>query len=277
MSQAVLALLPLPLGEGWGEGAAAEGSHAGVLAGRWPSLAVRVPACKPEPLRGLAACGSKAPLRPQPSPRGRGRNTGRVAMMLACALLAACTTTSPPERFHTLLPATTEASASNAGANPIYVELLPVRIPPQVDHPQWVVRASDDSLRMLEQERWAAPLRDELRSALGERLASRWGAMPVLSLPQPVNPVWRIRVDVLRFESVPAREVRIDSSWSLSSARRGDAALACHSTLRENVAQGGVPALAAAHRRAVLRLADEIGQQLAQLRNGQVPACPAVQ
>jgi predicted Zn-dependent protease len=37
-----------------------------------PSLAVRVPACRPEPLRGLAACRSKAPLRPQPSPRGRG-------------------------------------------------------------------------------------------------------------------------------------------------------------------------------------------------------------
>ena len=43
---------------------------------RRPSLAVRVPACKPEPLSGLAACGSKPPLRPQPSPaRGRGSSS----------------------------------------------------------------------------------------------------------------------------------------------------------------------------------------------------------
>jgi len=36
-------------------------------AGMAPSLAVRMPACKPTSLSGLAACGSKPPLRPQPS------------------------------------------------------------------------------------------------------------------------------------------------------------------------------------------------------------------
>ena len=47
-----------------------EQSHCGT---RTPSLAVRVRACKPEPLRRLAARGSKARLRPQPSPAsGRG-------------------------------------------------------------------------------------------------------------------------------------------------------------------------------------------------------------
>ncbi len=57
---------------------------------RRPSLAGRVWACKPRPLRGLAACGSKAPLRPQPSPRGRGSNTSLVTM---CLLALASTST----------------------------------------------------------------------------------------------------------------------------------------------------------------------------------------
>ena len=40
---------------------------------RRPSLAVRTSACKPMSLYELAACGSKAPSRPPPSPaRGRG-------------------------------------------------------------------------------------------------------------------------------------------------------------------------------------------------------------
>ena len=47
-----LALLPLPLaGEGGGEGLLST-----TAAARRPSLAVRVRACKPGPLRGLAAC-----------------------------------------------------------------------------------------------------------------------------------------------------------------------------------------------------------------------------
>ena len=43
-----------------------------------PSLAVRVPTCGPKPLRGLAACGSKVPLRPQPSPAS-GSNAGSIS------------------------------------------------------------------------------------------------------------------------------------------------------------------------------------------------------
>ena len=49
-----------------------------------PSLAVRIPACKPESLRGLAACGPKAPLRPNPLPQaGEGWDEGALDSMLA--------------------------------------------------------------------------------------------------------------------------------------------------------------------------------------------------
>ena len=50
-----------------------------------PSPAVRVPACMPGPLGGLAACGSKPPPRPQPSPasgRGSSESTTYAPMQL---------------------------------------------------------------------------------------------------------------------------------------------------------------------------------------------------
>ncbi len=48
-----------------------------------PSVAARVPACKPEPFGGLAAGGSKASPHPQPSPAsGRGRTSGSFARVL---------------------------------------------------------------------------------------------------------------------------------------------------------------------------------------------------
>lgn len=195
----------------------------------------------------------------------------RAATVLAVATLAACSTTKLPERFHTLLPG--EHATPIAVASPIYVDVLPVKVPEQVDHAQWVVRQPDDSLLMLEQDRWAAPLQDELRSAVVERLGARWGAVDVRSVAWPATPVWRIRLDVQRFESIPSREARIESTWSVSSTQSGGTTLVCRSVLREDVAGAGIAPLATAHRQAVTRLADEIGQRLKTLQAGHPATC----
>jgi len=184
------------------------------------------------------------------------------------ALLAACSTSKLPERFHTLVPAdpgqapAQTASAPSGAAATVYVDVLPVSIPPQVDHAQWAVRLPDDSLLLLEQDRWAAPLQDELRGAIVARLTSQWGAVDVRGVAPPQASVWRVRVDVQRFESVPGREARIEAAWSVLSTQHGATALVCRTVLQESAPQAGIAALAQAHRRAVTRLADEIGRHL---------------
>jgi uncharacterized lipoprotein YmbA len=190
---------------------------------------------------------------------------------IACLLAAACSSAKLPERFHTLLPA--ERAASAPAMSPVYVDVLSVGVPAQVDHAQWVVRQGDDSLLMLEQDRWAAPLADELRGALSERLAGRWGAVDIRGVASPQPSVWRVRVDVQRFESVPGREARIESVWSVSGTQRGAATLVCRSTHAQPVSGGDVSALAAAHRRAVTALADEIGQRVRAMQAGQPAGC----
>jgi uncharacterized lipoprotein YmbA len=192
---------------------------------------------------------------------------------LTAALLSACSTPKLPERFHTLLPI--ERATPVVMANPIYVDVLPVKVPEQVDHTQWVVRQPDDSLLMLEQDRWAAPLQDEIRGALVERLTSQWGAIDVRSVAQPQPSVWRVRVDVQRFESIPSREARIEGTWSVASTASGGPTLVCRSALREDVSGTGIAPLAAAHRRAVVRLSDEIGQRLKALQAGNAAGCGA--
>ena len=194
-------------------------------------------------------------------------------VMVAGGLLGACSAPKP-DRFHSLLASELAVPAPPAGVAPSFVDVLPVTLPPLVDQPQWVLRAADDSLLVLEHERWAAPLREELRGALLERLTSRWAAVDVRTLPQPAANVWRVRVDVQRFESLPAREARIESSWSLLPPQRNAAALVCRSTLRESVGEGGVLALAAAHRRVVAKLGDEIGTRLVALQRGEAVGCP---
>jgi len=196
------------------------------------------------------------------------------AAACVASLLAACSTPRHAERFHTLLSAERAADASAPAAQPIYIDVLPVAVPAQVDRPEWVVRQPDDSLLLLEQDRWAAPLQDELRSAIVERLTAHGGAVDVRGVALPSPAVWRVRVDVQRFESLPGREARIESAWSISASRREAAGpLVCRSSLHEPVSGDGMPALDAAHRRAVVKLADTIGAKLQALARGESVGC----
>lgn len=206
---------------------------------------------------------------------------GLVAAVVVAALAGGCASPKP-ERFHTLLAsepaaAPVAASASAAASAPIYIDVLPVNVPAQVDHAQWVLRQGDDSLLLLEQERWAAPLRDELRGAVVARLTSKWGAIDVRGVAMPVGPLWRVRLNVQRFESWPGREARIEATWSLSSSQRDAPVVVCRDAASEGAAGADVPALAAAHRRALTRLADRIGERLKALAAGRTPATPCPQ
>lgn len=188
--------------------------------------------------------------------------------LLVCTLLAGCAS-APTARFHSLLSVT----PSQARELPtIWAELEPIRLASAVDRTQWVVRTADNSMRILEQERWVSPLRDELHAALFEQLNQHWGATTDAALVKPPTPSWRIRVDINRFESVLNHETWLDSTWRITANNNSNLLLVCHSSFREP-ATGGVQALAQAHRRAVARLADHIGNRLTALNRGEKTAC----
>lgn len=203
---------------------------------------------------------------------GPWRSSAHAALL---ALAVAGCASDPPMRFHSLLPSEPAAAALPAGASrtpALAVTLAPVRVPAQVDQPQWLVRSPDGSLQLLEQDRWAAPLRDELHAALLEALAHRWGVLDSRTAAAAI-PTWRLTVDVTRFDALPGRESRLDARWSLSATGTGAPLLACGFTLREP-ATGSLADLAKAHQRAVIGLADAAGATLRALARGEAARCP---
>ncbi|MEQ1806179.1 MAG: PqiC family protein [Burkholderiaceae bacterium] len=192
----------------------------------------------------------------------------RRAPLWLLLLLAACSTQAPP-RFHSLMPPTAGVRPAAAAALPAW-QLLPVSVPPQVDQPQFVVRLADDTLALLEQERWIAPLADEVRAALSEHMAVTLGTPG--ATPAAGRKDWRIAVDVQRFDSTPGRSTMV-AAWSVQS---GSAApvLRCRSVLEQSVG-AGIPALAGGHRQAVQRLGAALASALAALDAGRSVECPA--
>lgn len=187
--------------------------------------------------------------------------------------LAACASGGAPTHLYSLMPAELAAPSAAVAPGSLPIVLEPVRLPAQVDQPQWLVRLPDGSLAALEQERWASPLRDEFRQALLEELVARAGVVEGRAAAPGAPAPIRVGVDVRRFDSLAGSEARIEGSWTLQGAAPA-APIRCEWLYREP-ASGALSALAPAHRRALVRLADGIGDALLSLRRGASVACPA--
>ena len=203
-------------------------------------------------------------------PLRRARRFRPVSFGLAAALvLASCSSVAPP-RFHTLLPSGRAVSTPPTGAGPAW-QMPPVTIPAQVDQPQFVVRRADDTLAVLEQERWIAPLQDEIRAALVEHLTVRVGSPG--ARPAQGRKDWRVVIDVSRFDSAPGRASLV-VEWALMAGAGESAALRCRSRFEQPV-DAGMAALAAGHRQNLERLGASIALGLTSVNAGQAAGCPA--
>ena len=145
-------------------------------------------------------------------------------------------------------------------------------MPVAVDQPQWLIRLPDDTLTLLEQERWASPLRDEFRHALLDILTHRYGAVDARTVGTGGSP-WRVHVVITRFDAQPSGSW-LESTWSIGPRNADTPTLRCETSVRET-SDGGMAALAQAHRRAVTRLGDAIGEQLLALQRGEPARCPS--
>lgn len=200
----------------------------------------------------------------------RHRRVGAVpAWVLAALTLAGCAS-SVPTRFHTLLPAPVGSMGARSAPDVRY-DLVTVSVPAQVDQPQIVLRGPDDTMTALEHDRWAAPLADEIRAAVRQRIDLALSDLPSTATPVAVAP-WRIALDVQRFDSMLGRAVQLQVGWSLQ-APAGGPPLRCLLAIERRVGNPSVAAVTAGHRAAFEQLGDAIGRALKTAATGGQPAC----
>ncbi|MGH8734575.1 MAG: PqiC family protein, partial [Burkholderiales bacterium] len=103
----------------------------------------------------------------------------------AVAVLASCG--SPPkDRFYTLSAAGVAANVTAAEArDPIVVG--PVTLPEVVDRPQLVVRIGANEVAILEQHRWAEPLKSEIPRLIARTLSQLLGTSRVSAYPESTS------------------------------------------------------------------------------------------
>jgi len=176
-------------------------------------------------------------------------------LVLLCTL-AGCRG-SPPERFYTLA-STAPPGQSQFGVS-YSVVVGPVSLPAIVDRPQIVGYQGANQVTLAEQSRWAEPLSSAVPRVIAGNLANLLAGASVQAVSQsaPLDPDFRVMLDVQRFEPVLGREATIDVLWTVRSAK-GDATKTGHSLVREPAAGGDYGAIVAAVDRSLAAVSGDI-------------------
>lgn len=193
------------------------------------------------------------------------------AASLGLALLLGACSSSPSVRYYTLLdmarsgPSEKSIQTTGQQGPNFALQVLPVRLPAPIDQPQLLVRSSAGEVVPLDSERWLGPLADEIRVALVAQLTQDLQVPEVsaVSIPSSV-PIYRLQIDVTRFESVRGNYVLQELNWSLRDSRANPSAssgvLLCRSRQVVPVSERSTSALVQAHQTALAKLGEQISQ-----------------
>ncbi|MFO1302345.1 MAG: PqiC family protein [Burkholderiales bacterium] len=177
----------------------------------------------------------------------------RVLLIAATLVLAACAST-PQSRFYTL----GGAPAPPLPSSTLSIVVGPVTIPAVVDRPEIVVTVSENEVWLDEFNRWAGPLGEAIAVATAEDLGAALGTPRATAAVQgAADADYRVSVEVQRFESAPGSYALLDAVFTVRRTSDGRAATG-RTTAREAPSDKSYAELAAAHSRAVARLAGDI-------------------
>lgn len=183
------------------------------------------------------------------------RFTAFVMLALAGTLLGACK--SPATNFYTLSP--DESLSSTGASRPIAAVIGPVTIPEVVNRPQIVTRIADNEVAVNEFDRWAQPLDGDIGRVIASDLGALLNSQQISVFDAVRDPavVWHVRLDVMRFESVPGRDVTVDVIWAVRPPGKARAVTG-RSVARESVSGPGFEPMIAAHDRALASVSRDI-------------------
>jgi uncharacterized protein len=146
---------------------------------------------------------------------------GMALRLLAAVMVltASACATAPPERLYKLSPGVRSAARPDREHSRSVVVAQAV-LPEVVDRPQLVLRADENRVTILEQQRWAEPLRSGVSRVIAEDLAELLGIWRVSSRDDVVeSPDCRVRLDFRHFEIARGgTAVRVEALWTVACA-----------------------------------------------------------
>ncbi len=186
--------------------------------------------------------------------------------LLVVALLASCASPVPPPALYQLraappVPVPVQALASTQ----VLQLLLPVAVPEALHRDTLLVPQGQGGVKALAGHRWAEPLADAVPRLLRQDLSALLGDSRVWAAPLPagVAITRQLRVEILALQATPDRSaVLLEARWTLSDPAGRTAPQVQTTQITAPSIGTDADALAAAHRLALWRLAEQVAPAL---------------
>ena len=191
---------------------------------------------------------------------------------LACLVSVGVGCTSAPVHYYTLAPPPDKTVP--ASETTFAIDVRVVHTPPQLNRSELMVRTGPTELTLLENERWASPVNDEIKDAVRLELQRSLSRMPGL---RPAFTKLTLDIDVQQFEAELGRYVLLEASWRATSPATGkrsnDAwATTCTFQADEKI-HSGYAEIVEGYQREIEGLADSIVATLTSAASGFEAPC----
>jgi uncharacterized lipoprotein YmbA len=194
----------------------------------------------------------------------------RFAVAWLVSVCVGCT--SAPVRYYTLTPAPDQTLA--APETSLAIDVRVVHTPPQLKRSELMARTGLTEVTILENERWASPVNDEIKDALRLELQRRQGRMTGL---RAAFTKLTIDIDVQHFEAELGKYALLDVSWSATlfatgTQSTGARAITCTFRADEKI-QPGYAGMVEGYQREIAALAEAIVAVLTSSASGIEAPC----
>ena len=183
----------------------------------------------------------------------------RIVAMWLAMLATACSLGGGgvKETFYVLSGPEGAAPADSPGAPAVYVG--PVAVPESVDRSAMVLQNSANQVDVSDEHRWAEPVKTAIPRVIAENLMRLLNTPRVMaSRAGPVTDVdYRVALEVQRFESSLSQGATVEVLWTITG-KRAKAPVTGRSSEREPATSPTPEGVAAAHSRALARVAQDI-------------------
>jgi uncharacterized lipoprotein YmbA len=175
--------------------------------------------------------------------------------------------TSQPPKFYVLSPMAAQGGVTVSGTGSLSVGVGPVVIPPHLDRPQIVTRATTNEVHLSEFAQWAEPLGDGIPNAIVENLVALLGTNRVIRLPQRVTmPLdYQAAIQVIRLDAGADGAARLEARWTIVGRDDNKNRVTRTSAYTEAIGGENADALVAAQSRLLSQLSKEIAEAISRL------------
>jgi uncharacterized lipoprotein YmbA len=180
--------------------------------------------------------------------------------------------TSAPVRYYTLTPPPDKTLP--ASETTLVIDVRVVHTPPQLNRLELMVRAGSTEMTLLENERWASPVKDEIKNAVRLELQRRLSRM---TGSHPAFTKLTLDIDVQHLEAELGRHARLEATWSATLSAtdqrsNGTRVTTCSFQADEKI-RTGYAGMVEGYQREIAALADAIVAVLSSPAGGIDASC----